>query len=933
MENKILPSSSGGYDIDSRGTRLGKRISRPVDLPEFSWPLESRLKENGPVLSTTEENTRESTVNQSQSVKMVALGERFRRDQFNYQNSVEGYKFTSNRKTQENEIESINHYPLCMQLQSTQHQHPHWKSDVPTGATPELLNWVSKTSNMLAQADTGRSSSKSDNLHTEKSQFHPYQEDLVSGNPVVTSRMPLEMHYVSTRVVREVGAVEQNFSQHHTTYSSSHGRGCPEEANRFGNSCVLEPSLQSSNRTGSNIPAYRDILSGVSASTDQKVGGKSLHNEAQSFVGSFDNRVDNLFESRGRSHMEGDMKMKDLEAINKENIKSSLTDDLSSKDGYSPSNGVQHVGSNKSNHISHRSDKKTRLPSNKMSPAAEKLWDGSLQLNSSITVSVVAFFKRKGFAASNISTDKMKQNFSFCGDSCHARILYQLKIGEKLLDIKWSEPVEVKGKVRLDAFEKFIQDLPRSRNRGLMVISLCSKEGASEKGLKDMKEAAKGYIIGERVGLAKLSPGVDLYLCPRSDAIITILAKYGYFKGMAAVEGNSELMIGCVVWKKNRTALTSVAKKSEETANSSQEQLQKSPCDSSTLQGEGQSSLSVPSTESSKRSAPQQANVTDDKNVNSIDSSSRTTLTTSDVKSPPFHQKESELLSSRLWGSSSEASHQSNAEPPKESTDLPKAVIPLLPNASKWKMALSDDDDLPEFDFGTSSGISSSSHRSDGSILGNRLQLSGSRILDMSKQPTVPVAPSFSMSIPRSVISVSKDMPLARNVNDHGQLVTGVRQMEEKHHSQSHAIPVAVTVCASGSPIVPFDSSGKKNLFCDDDMPEWLPPDARNERINEPPRTLHPEYSNSTSRMFTPLPTGSVFPYPSSTTAHNSFSSQPSPPLYHLPVNSKVPPPIPSQDGPSYMTGFTFNPVPRPQSGSLAAASSLQPPDKRVRRS
>lgn len=848
MERKILPSSSGGYGIDSCGTHLGQRISRPVDLPEFSWPPESRLKENGPL--------------------------------------------------------------LCMQLQSTQHQHPHWKYDVPTRETPDSLNWVSKTSNMLAQADTGRSSSKFDNSYTGKSQFHPCQGDLISGNPVVTSRMPLGMHNVSTGVMRDVGAVEQISSQHHTSYVSSHGRGCPEEANRFGNSCVLEPSLQSSNRSGSNNPSYIDILSGSSASTDQEAGGKSMHNESPSLIGSFDNRVDNLIESRGRSHMEGDMKM-DLKAIDKENIKSSLIDDLSSKHGQSPSNCVQHVESNKSNHSSHRLDEKSRLPFNKMSPAAEKLWDGSLQLNSSITASVVAFFKS----------------------------------GEKLLDLKWSEFVEVKGKVKLDAFEKYVRDLQGSRNRGLMVISICFKEGASERGRKGIKQVAREYIKGDRVGFAILSPRADIYLCPPTDAIITILAKYGFFKGMAAVEGNSELMIGCVV-RKNRTTLTSVLKKSEEKANSLQEQLQKSPSDSSMLQGGEQGSLSVPSVENSNASAPlssfsnlEQAKVTDDKSVG-IDSASRTTITASGVKSPPFQQKESELSSSHLWGSkgnlsSSEAScaHQSNDEPPKESTNLSKPVTSLLPNASKRKMAFSDDDDLPEFDFGTASGISSSSHRSDGSILGNRLQLSGSRILEMSKQPCRPVAPSVCMSIPRSVISVSKEMPLARNVNDHSQLVTASRQMEEMHNSQSHAIPVTITVCASGSPMVPFDSSGKKNLFCDDDMPEWLPPDAQNERTNEPPKTLTPESSKSTSRTLPPLPTRSVFPYPSSTTTHTSFSSQPSP-LYHLPANSKVPPPIPSQSGPSYLTGFTFNPVPRPQSGSLAAAtSSLQPADKRVRRS
>lgn len=41
--------------------------------------------------------------------------------------------------------------------------------------------------------------------------------------------------------------------------------------------------------------------------------------------------------------------------------------------------------------------------------------------------------------------------------------------GEKLPDTSWSGFIEVKGKVRLEAFEKYVQDLPRSRNRVLMV--------------------------------------------------------------------------------------------------------------------------------------------------------------------------------------------------------------------------------------------------------------------------------------------------------------------------------------------------------------------------------------------------------------------------------------------------------------------------------
>ncbi|KAL4589822.1 hypothetical protein LXL04_002732 [Taraxacum kok-saghyz] len=69
---------------------------------------------------------------------------------------------------------------------------------------------------------------------------------------------------------------------------------------------------------------------------------------------------------------------------------------------------------------------------------SEKLWEGSLQLSSSVTLSAITFFKRSG---------------------------------EKLVGNNWPKSIEVKGKVRLEAFEKYVKDLPRSRNRGLMVTS------------------------------------------------------------------------------------------------------------------------------------------------------------------------------------------------------------------------------------------------------------------------------------------------------------------------------------------------------------------------------------------------------------------------------------------------------------------------------
>ena len=59
----------------------------------------------------------------------------------------------------------------------------------------------------------------------------------------------------------------------------------------------------------------------------------------------------------------------------------------------------------------------------------------------------------------------------------------------------------------------------------------------------------------------KLSPGVDLYVCTRSDAIITILAKHGFFKGMAAILDYKDSMIGCVVRRKSRESTGSTTEK------------------------------------------------------------------------------------------------------------------------------------------------------------------------------------------------------------------------------------------------------------------------------------------------------------------------------------------------------------------------------------
>jgi len=48
-------------------------------------------------------------------------------------------------------------------------------------------------------------------------------------------------------------------------------------------------------------------------------------------------------------------------------------------------------------------------------------------------------------------------------------LLIQLCSGEKVPEVKWSQSIVVKGNVKLQDFEKYIQELPLSRNKELMV--------------------------------------------------------------------------------------------------------------------------------------------------------------------------------------------------------------------------------------------------------------------------------------------------------------------------------------------------------------------------------------------------------------------------------------------------------------------------------
>ncbi|KAE9462687.1 hypothetical protein C3L33_05414, partial [Rhododendron williamsianum] len=360
--------------------------------------------------------------------------------------------------------------------------------------------------------------------------------------------------------------------------------------------------------------------------------------------------------------------------------------------------------------------------------------------------------------------------------------------------VSWNPSVQVIPKM-----EGEIQD-----SLGLKVISLCWKEGSSETGLTGMKEVAKGYKKAEKVGRAPISPGIDLYICPRSDAIITILAKYGFFKGMAAVEDKPDSMIGCVVWRKNQTSSNSVAKKPESKSNPLSEKPLNSPS-LSPLPQAAETEKKLPVTQPALEGAER-----------SVSESKKQTETNNSVAVP---------------------------EQPKTSLELQKPVIPFSSGKLKEATTFVDDDDLPEFDFRTACGISQTNMTKPpvSVLLDKRLPAEGNRNTDRSVLPGTPNLPAIPVSGQRSDRSkvpstANAGLRSLKLIADHGPQIPVLPNMGEISSVQNK-----VTTTPGSTTVFPHP----KNIFDDDDdMPEWCPPERSLAETTSRPTTFPSELRN-----------------------------------------------------------------------------------------
>ncbi|XP_044471133.1 uncharacterized protein LOC123200089 [Mangifera indica] len=149
-------------------------------------------------------------------------------------------------------------------------------------------------------------------------------------------------------------------------------------------------------------------------------------------------------------------------------------------------------------------------------PKGELVWDGLLQLNISAMASVIGIYKS----------------------------------GEKTSGKEWANFLEIKGRVRLEAFEKFLQQLPMSRSRAVMILHFVGKEASPKTEHASLSEVADSYVLDGRVGFAEPAPGTELYLCPPDIKTREMLSRVLPDDQLETISVIDNGLIGVVVWRK-----------------------------------------------------------------------------------------------------------------------------------------------------------------------------------------------------------------------------------------------------------------------------------------------------------------------------------------------------------------------------------------------
>ncbi|CAI9094414.1 OLC1v1030148C1 [Oldenlandia corymbosa var. corymbosa] len=155
-------------------------------------------------------------------------------------------------------------------------------------------------------------------------------------------------------------------------------------------------------------------------------------------------------------------------------------------------------------------------------PTAQRVWEGALQLSVSSSIRVFSVFTS----------------------------------GEKTSVAEWPSSLEIKGRVRLDAFEKFVKDLPNSRSRAVMVIHFVLKDNSDDTERASLHEAIESYVTDNRLGFAEPASGVELYLCPTRGRVVDMLSNYVSKDRTDIFNSSDNGLIGVIVWRKAHKSST-----------------------------------------------------------------------------------------------------------------------------------------------------------------------------------------------------------------------------------------------------------------------------------------------------------------------------------------------------------------------------------------
>ncbi|KAK2965434.1 hypothetical protein RJ640_017074 [Escallonia rubra] len=389
----IHPPPSVNYDNNFTGGSSRKRKSRDMDspgaTPEYRFPWESNPRDIGSALESNRQGNYVGVhFNQRESAEPGNFRQQFKNDQFHLRNDFPETWPISSMNFHRNGIDRISNDSLSLPPQYLQPKGPLPLRNLSVRETPMVPNGQTHASYAgHFEAHRFLPFPKSGNQSSEKAHIAAHLQDLTGSevnDSVFRDKLPQEMCHTTSEQLRPVENLHQPFFQRNMFFDGLNRRTFSRE-DKF-ESVQLNQSGNCSNDAAIGEPPNAETSSlGASVYGDNR----SLEHEVQISRARFNYASQN----KERIHGDGDMIIKEITtASDTEKLKYSVSEDIPSK------KVGEIVGNDKKNDESHSSpilkEKSSLISGTAASTVAEKLWDGSLQLSSSVTLSAVAFFRR-----------------------------------------------------------------------------------------------------------------------------------------------------------------------------------------------------------------------------------------------------------------------------------------------------------------------------------------------------------------------------------------------------------------------------------------------------------------------------------------------------------------------------------------------------------